>query len=662
MDPSYLNDDEIRYELKIRGINDISDRRAATKALRSDLDKESKGLKEAPNSRNLSPFPANKYLSFVERTVHELVSEVIGAINRGDAHAQNVLNSKCLHYYGKVKRLSGSDASEVQRIEDLLAEINKQLEDIKTNSEKSKVKSRVDHSTGAVPKNNCKNNESLISTVNVLEHEENVGAQSLNPNVDDIFDVRDHEVVETEASQQRNEIAAVNSANENRPLSNNNLLPPIIQNRNEIPRTLQQGLLNQSSSNNSYSWPAPPNQNREEVPRNLLQGVADFDNIINGARNGNPNTPQNHRMSGRELDFLNRRNLDFPPVIANNNRERFSLGTTRPARPIVNEMSFPQNYQANYNPPRDAQRREANQGNLDGRQTNLGQSRRRNPVAEWNVTFSGDSKEVSLNDFLSQVDLLARAERVTEAELLLSAVYLFKGSAYTWYRAFNPYYRTWGELVAGLRSQFLPVDYDFWLLRELEQRRQGDTENFGIFFAAMEMLFRNLSYRLSEQQKLAIVMRNMLPLYAERLALEDFETLPQLAARCKRIEEVKYRVGRQIAPQINRRDLLEPAFSYQPQYHSNARHQRVNEIEHVYDEEPDYVQLAYVSNPVQRTRLCYNCGEPGHQFNQCRSERRLFCYRCGAPDCVTRNCKRCQDKEKGNERASSYNSGRMSSQ
>lgn len=44
MEPSNLNDEELKYELEIRGIKSISDRRAATKALRSDLDKEYKGL------------------------------------------------------------------------------------------------------------------------------------------------------------------------------------------------------------------------------------------------------------------------------------------------------------------------------------------------------------------------------------------------------------------------------------------------------------------------------------------------------------------------------------------------------------------------------------------------------------------------------------------
>lgn len=158
----------------------------------------------------------------------------------------------------------------------------------------------------------------------------------------------------------------------------------------------------------------------------------------------------------------------------------------------------------------------------------------------------------------------------------------------------------------------------------------------------------NLFYALSEHHKLLIVMRNMHPIYVERLSLETIVSLPQLEEKCKQIETPRYRVGRQMIPQIHRKDLLEPAFAYLGSY---VPRQRVAEVE-IIDEEPEYLNVAHISNPSQGFRLCYNCGAPGHQFNQCVAERRLFCYKCGMPDCVTRNCQRCRNK--GNELASSH--------
>lgn len=146
---------------------------------------------------------------------------------------------------------------------------------------------------------------------------------------------------------------------------------------------------------------------------------------------------------------------------------------------------------------------------------------RRCPISKWGISFSGEERETSLNDFLSQVELFARAEIVTEAELLAAAIYLFKGSAKTWYRAFHSYFSSWNSLVSALREQFLPHDYDYWLYKEIEQRQQDESEDFGIFLAAMEMLFRNLSVPLPESKKLDIVMRNMLPIYADRIDIDD---------------------------------------------------------------------------------------------------------------------------------------------
>lgn len=183
-------------------------------------------------------------------------------------------------------------------------------------------------------------------------------------------------------------------------------------------------------------------------------------------------------------------------------------------------------------------------------------------MAEWNLTFSGDSKEISLNDF-------------------------------------------------------------------------------GLFFASMEMFFRNISFRMSEQQKLAIVMRNMLPMYADGLALEDIRSLPQLASMCKKIEEVRYRINRQGFPQINRRDLLEPAFSYSsPHQHR----QRVAEVELYSNDETEYAQVAQIAHRGQYT-----------------SERNLFCYKCGLSGYVTRTCVRCNGQNQGNANTSFTQGTRMNS-
>lgn len=634
MEPSHLSDDELQYELNIRGIHDITDKRLATRSLRIDLNDELKGLKPLPNTK-LSPLRGQRIIESIEKVVSGLLSELSGAKIRKDKNAEEKIKSKLIHYSGKVERLNGSDPNEVKKIENMQCEIMKALK-----GAISKV-ATTKKATNVVPRDApiiiSEEGAASIERMATNESETEAG----------LIDLCDEQhllnAIVTRPNSNENEFS-------NRPNNNENLF----------------------SNRSPIGGASRPNVT--ETARNTFVGVPDFDDILNNVENEGRNENEN-RNNGRNNSNVNlpeydsRRNYDFPranraPAV----NEAVNSSVPRNSGNFTNAYARNSNFVNNNRPANDNyhQNRDAHNNYHrvgQGRAVQFTERienmpRRRNPIAEWNITFSGESKETSLNDFLSQVALLARAERVSDEDLLRSAVYLFKGAAYTWYRAFHPYYETWGQLVSGLKSQFLPVDYDFWLLKELEQRRQGETENFGIFFAAMEMLFRNLSYRLAEPQKLQIVMRNMHPMYVDRLSLENIVSLPQLAEKCKRIEQARYRVGRQVAPQISRRDLLEPAFAYQGQY--TPRH-RVAEIETYEVNEPDYFQLASVSNSTQNIRLCYNCGEQGHRFNQCNAERKLFCYKCGASDCVVRTCNRCQNRQQGNETANSYR-GRQSSQ
>lgn len=613
MDPVDLSEVELTYELQIRGITAAVDHRTGTRTLRTDLESELKGLIQSP-TKKLAPYPAEEYLNELQTNIGGLISELRGALNRNDYRAVKVLLSKLSHYRGRANRLAGTNSEEVAQIEKLQCEINEAIKEIKECSAAAKVgvgktkRTPPQLSTGAIPK--------IVSDARPT-----VQVQSI--------DAIGTERTSSEIVVQQNERAER------------------YDNRNEN----QANFENLNRTNNGFNQ--------------------DLDNIFSSETTENREQQQNRNSIGRSEIVTNmdrRRNIENDYRQNENNRVMFrnnnaSRNYNENPQPRVNEYRGRPSINNFETRPQGRGPTSHEHENLDferAQQSYVHRSPRgRNPVAEWNITFSGDNKDMSLNDFLSQVTLMARAEKVSHNDLLSSAIYLFTGSAKIWYRAFYPYYRSWNELVVGLKTQFLPVDYDFWLLKELDQRRQGEQENFGIYFAAMEMLFRNLSYRMEEQQKLDIVMRNMLPMYAERLALEDIVSMTQLAAKCKRIEEVKYRINRQFVPQIHRRDLLEPAFSYTG---SNMPRHRVFELECV--DEPDYVQVHEISNPRQRTNLCYNCGTAGHRFNQCRQERQLFCYRCGLVGYVTRNCKRCQNNnsDRGNGNASSAMGPAASSQ
>lgn len=663
MEPTDLSDEELQYEISIRGINADLDRRTATKALRSDLANESKGVVESPAGK-LPRLIAQEWLTHLEERFNGLLKEMDGARSRKDENARGRLTSKINHYIGRINRLEGSDAEEVRRIE-VLQKIIKDINEVNGAIPKQLTNAGRGGAAGGNADIGDATGAGAVGGPSCLERiAENLGRSIINNRGADLVDLGITDAFENNSNRP--------NGNHGRNSSDRDGSRRTGSNENHFKT---QGL------NNEFSWgfgeTGLEKETRKSLPPQFTHRAGSGQsnrNFSGGQQALNP-----YALEYRTNDVTNNSGIPHPslPTFAFEQNKRSnemnlnamysgqgrryeSYGNTQPSRGEgrPNERSsMNSQWNRRYNQGNRVENPPVNAAN--NRQTQQFQSRRRNPVAEWNITFSGENNETSLNDFLSRVELLARAEKVSDDDLLSSAVYLFTGSASIWFRAFNPYFCTWDQLVDGLKTQFLPVDYDFWLLKELEQRRQGDLENFGLFFASMEMMFRNLSFRLSEQQKLAIVMRNMLPMYSDRLALEEINSLPQLAARCKRIEEVRYRNSRQGIPQIHRRDLLEPAFSYQGQYVQKQRVAELNTME--YEGEPDYVQVAQVTNQGQRTNLCYNCGTPGHQFSQCRAERKLFCYRCGLSGYVTRTCTRC-NKDVGNAGAG-YNQGaRMNSQ
>lgn len=241
------------------------------------------------------------------------------------------------------------------------------------------------------------------------------------------------------------------------------------------------------------------------------------------------------------------------------------------------------------------------------------QGRRGLPISKWSIKFSGESG-LSLQDFFSQVGILSVAERASNDDLLRSAIYLFEGNAKTWYMASRLKMHTWEDLVRGLKEQFLPRDYDYWMMKDIENRYQKMGESFGLYLSHMEIMFQQLANPVPDAQKLAILMRNILPSYADRLALVDVVSLESLQRVCKRIEEAQYASSRRVL-------IPEPVVKSNPKPLVKVR----------------------VSEPVvpMSPLRCYNCSTQGHHFNDCPEPRGRFCFRCGKPDTVSYNCTNC---------------------
>lgn len=263
---------------------------------------------------------------------------------------------------------------------------------------------------------------------------------------------------------------------------------------------------------------------------------------------------------------------------------------------------------------------------------------RRLPVSRWSIKFSGDSNGLKLLDFLKHIELMAIAEETPPQELLRSAIHLFDGLAKTWYMAFGPNFRTWDQLVESLKIEFLPHDYNFWLKKEIENRLQKPSETFGIYLAHMELLFSRLPGGIPELEKIDILLRNVLPMYAEKLSLVLVDSVANLSRLCRQIETTAFRLQKRVPVTKNEVSFAPPPhnmFSNQP-----IRSRSPNRL-YI----PPQQRRSYTPERDVVLR-CYNCLQEGHHFNNCNSERRIFCFRCGKQGVTAPDCTRCETLRK----------------
>lgn len=276
-----------------------------------------------------------------------------------------------------------------------------------------------------------------------------------------------------------------------------------------------------------------------------------------------------------------------------------------------------------------------------------------NDIHKWNVSFDGTG---SLHDFLSQIELLRVSRGVSDAELFLKCFELFKGSALVWYLSIKSKVTSWAELVAKLKDDFLPCNYQFNLELEINNKTQGVNEPANLFIASMENLFSRLEVVPDEQTRVTKIRRNLLPFYVSQLALHTPKTIDELSNLCKRIEESQLWSERHKSPTTVNNCYLrvsEPRINYNSYGNDNNFPKNPNfSNSHNFSNNHNFSRnlssnFNSQKSPVYDTRndvsnvFCWNCNRQGHVYNVCRSPKNIFCYGCGKKNIVKSKCFHC---------------------
>jgi hypothetical protein len=118
-------------------------------------------------------------------------------------------------------------------------------------------------------------------------------------------------------------------------------------------------------------------------------------------------------------------------------------------------------------------------------------------------------------------------------------------------------------LVALLRNQFQPADYNDRLFEEIRRRTQGPDESIAMFAAVMDNMFDRVTVRVPEATRLKIILKNLAPYYQNQLGLSPITSRDQLLEASRLLEARKASVECYVQPTRRRGQIcLEPDLAY----------------------------------------------------------------------------------------------------
>lgn len=293
------------------------------------------------------------------------------------------------------------------------------------------------------------------------------------------------------------------------------------------------------------------------------------------------------------------------------------------------------------------------------------------PIHRWHIRFSGEDKRVSnkdlkLNEFLYLLQVQKTAMKISDADLLSQIHYLLTDSAQTWYFSCYDQFHDWDNFVGRIRERFLSPDHAVEAWQEIATRNQLKTETARTYLNKMVMAFRSLPMATDEPTQVAIIRRGLLPETRNIIGPWNVHTIGEMEAILARIQPTKpaekksetraffskRTFGRKTVEAVNdEKSDSEEELELNEEEVSMIRKLREDKKKRPRDEKHRSTRKAENgskesedTNTRREEVKCHNCGERGHIFRNCTVPRRgIFCYKCGKQEVTTKECP-CQSK------------------
>lgn len=269
----------------------------------------------------------------------------------------------------------------------------------------------------------------------------------------------------------------------------------------------------------------------------------------------------------------------------------------------------------------------------------------RSRVENWDITFSGDSRSIQVEDFLNRVRKLAKHEKVGKNELLDRIHYKLKGEASDWWFTRESHCTTWKKFESEIRFRFGNPNRDRGIRSQLRELRQKRGETFVAFVTEVEKLNLCLKHPHSSRTIFEIVWENMRPHYRSKLAttrVHNLEHLLDLNHRIDANDPSLYRSGHNVRNEMHNLEAQsnsDDEFSSPEEVAVNALQRKTKLLKDAQKPNPsDNTQTSQTAD--FSTVKCWNCQKTGHHWRSCKEPKLIFCYACGNIGRTTRTCER----------------------
>lgn len=297
-----------------------------------------------------------------------------------------------------------------------------------------------------------------------------------------------------------------------------------------------------------------------------------------------------------------------------------------------------------------------------------------NLVRKWNLKFDGDNHPVT---FIERLNELTEAYNINSDLLLKALPELFKGEALLWYRNTKGLWETYDDFLKYFVEQYFPPDYYRNLDEEIIRRTQGLGEPIRKYIVALTTLIRRRG-KFSVHETLNRLYANMRPEYKLTVRRDHFQSISELVRLAEGYESY-LREQKTYRPPPNPAQSLVPETAYENRNRSaknfhvemvethnpqenlfrnenQPNHQRtssfrqqpkgnqlssrpINPTQAIRNQTPTTTASGNVLNQRPRNPpTCWNCGNKGHVYRDCRKPKVLRCFNCQKEGVRTVEC------------------------